>query len=552
LRDHPEQTTDERLEFVRGIILKDMKVRNAGREKWLEVQKNHPGTRYEEFKSWEESVWMKWLSEKVKAVKRKQKRKRVREAAHEQSDVAQREQTPTATSIETSTPPSLRASSLSTRTPRLRSPSLPLDEMDTEMEGDFPSSPPLARTSSPLIRQDPPVVSRRESNKRVCKGKGNLFAEHTVALMRDGYIEPDLVIQLAQMVKAEKEASHTVSEMVDSETNIQITPRIHTRVVLGDSSRGSPVREGRSESQSADERAATDSVPGCTDAAIRDAPESSVPESPQPMEGVERASNGHTGDGHASIHSDGVDSDSRVPQGHLVSDPILRRDAPELSVPESPQPMEGVEDASNDHIGASIHSDGVDSDSRDPRGQLVSDPTSRDSVEGSTGISPPNSLQRRNKRSSSEDPDYIPSSQEESGEDDDLESLGSEEEGSEEEEDGRDEDGEWESGVEATSNFTATTVSRDAPSVRKKKSSTDVFWDDDVDLDSFYDESTKKNEASPDLNKIAAEGIPDPGVERLAPADPNVSRPSTQEDDPPVQLDLKDLRISDVALRNKL
>jgi len=188
----------------------------------------------------------------------------------------------------------------------------------------------------------------------------------------------------------------------------------------------------------------------------------------------------------------------------------------------------------------------------------------RDPADGSTRISPPNSSQRRNKRSLSEDPDYVPSSQEESGEDNDLESLGSEEEGSEgsevgyeddgdgdDKEDG-DGDGEWESGVEAASNVTTAAVSRNAPSVRKKKSSTDVFWDDDVDLNTFYDESAEKNEAPPDINLITADGIPDPGVELLDPTDPKVSRPSTQEEDPPVQLDLRDLRISDDALRNKL
>ena len=499
---------------------------------------------------------MKWLSEKVKGLKRTQKRSRDRETA--------RKHTTTATSTVTSTPSSLRASSPSIRTPRLCNPSPLLDEMDAGIEIDFPSSPPLTRSSSHITLQDSPVASRTESNKRRCMG--DKVVEFVVGLMRDGLLKPRFMIELAQMVEAEQEApSHEVSEEVDCESNNQITPRVHTRVVLGHLSRDLPVGEGGLESPSADERAAADSVPGGTDAAIRDTPALFVPESPQPMEGVEHTSSDCSGDDHASTISHGVDSDSRVRQGHLVSVPTLRKDTPALLIPESPQPMEEVEHTLNSYTGdghASIHSDAVDS--RDRRGHLVWEPAMRDPADGSTRISPPNSSQRRNKRSLSEDPDYVPSSQEESGEDNDLESLGSEEEGSEgsevgyeddgdgdDKEDG-DGDGEWESGVEAASNVTTAAVSRNAPSVRKKKSSTDVFWDDDVDLNTFYDESAEKNEAPPDINLITADGIPDPGVELLDPTDPKVSRPSTQEEDPPVQLDLRDLRISDDALRNKL
>jgi hypothetical protein len=57
LRKHPEQTEEEWLEFVHDVILKDIKVRNAGGEQWRRVQKDHPGTRREEFKAWEETLW---------------------------------------------------------------------------------------------------------------------------------------------------------------------------------------------------------------------------------------------------------------------------------------------------------------------------------------------------------------------------------------------------------------------------------------------------------------------------------------------------------------
>ena len=66
----PSET--EKIEFVRGTILSDIKVRNMNVRRWNQVQKTHPDVRWEEFDLWCRIIWRIWLVEKIKIAKRKQ------------------------------------------------------------------------------------------------------------------------------------------------------------------------------------------------------------------------------------------------------------------------------------------------------------------------------------------------------------------------------------------------------------------------------------------------------------------------------------------------
>jgi hypothetical protein len=143
LRKHPDQTEEERLEFVH-VILKDIKVCNASAEQWRHVQKDHPGTRHEEFKAWEETLWTKWLSEKMKSVKRKEERKKKKQAAPSpQPPSSEGGRIMTTPPQATATPSSLTMSTLSIKTPSVSRKLASLDPDSSFKEDDMVDSSPL-------------------------------------------------------------------------------------------------------------------------------------------------------------------------------------------------------------------------------------------------------------------------------------------------------------------------------------------------------------------------------------------------------------------------
>ena len=83
------------------------------------------------------------------------------------------------------------------------------------------------------------------------------------------------------------------------------------------------------------------------------------------------------------------------------------------------------------------------------------------------------------------------------------------------------------------------------------KLTTNVFWDDDLDLDDIYFKSAETDETMSELRAIEPDPILNPEV--LFPQDENVPRSLTLEaEHPPIDLNLKEMEISADKLRDKL
>ena len=459
MRDHPDQTPEERLDFVRNVILKDTKVLDTGTEKWRQVKKDYPRTRHEEFKAWEELVWTKWLIEKIKSVKRKQKRKR---PEHEPRSVG-------GTTIGFMSSENSSNPKTSTETPTsCRTYTSHIDDMDDVTSEDGVSSQMVTR--SPDIN----MAKRRRTE--------NIFLNHTLLLMRDGYMAPDRVIELAQMVKAELVADVRVSpELDDSEMEKPGSPL--------------PAAHGR---HGRHPRV--------------------IAETPEPM-----SMDGPTSDGPSVTH-----------------------------IPGSSQPMDEIEPASHSSVQdvfSNAHCDGVNSESQGATVALGPEPIISDSTKPESARHSPSSHRARRWNvmdSPIEDPDYRPPTDDSNDEDPELHAEEGESEGW-----GTDEDEDDEPEEERTATTAGASVN--AVSSGKIKSTTDVFWDDDVDLDGFYLGSDETAEMPTDFGRIAAEGIPDPGVELLNPQDDNVPHsPRLEAEDPAIELNLREAGMSDDYLRDKL
>ena len=222
LRNHPHLPAKARLDFVRNVILNDVKVRKAGAKRWTEVQRDHPGTRYDEFKAWEERVWLKWLSGKMKSVKRKDERRKKRGTKKHKNKTPSRGPSSSAghriraTHSQTSESPSgLKMSGPSIETPsvdRHPKPSAQDSPSDDDVQG-FPRTTGKPRSSvarSSTHMHLPPPKPRRT---------GDAFLQLTEDLLRDGYLFPDQLIELAMRFKAEQEGN-----MAEVEGSEEVSP----------------------------------------------------------------------------------------------------------------------------------------------------------------------------------------------------------------------------------------------------------------------------------------------------------------------------------------
>ena len=591
LRRHPKQTEEERQDFVREVILKDIKVRNAGAEKWRLVQRNHPGTRYEEFKAWEEALWSKWLGEKMKSVKRKVERKKTKEAARKDGNRTASRQAPSSEGEGIMTTPSqatISPSSLRMSTPSIETPlaSRQLASLDSFEKDDGAASSPLAARGLGTSLRRSSAESHHHNSKR--RRTGNMFLRHMEDLMRDGYMAPDQVIELAMRIKAEQEGRLDVfGEIEESEAE---APPARSETASRHGRCGhlyGPVISQIPDPMDINE---TTSIRTPRSAARSE----EISRMPDPMDIDKttsfRTPRSATRSEEISQKLDPMDIDKTTsigtPRSAARSEEISLNPATTL-LPESLEPMEETESVSPSHETAPLDSDRADLESnysRDDSPSISSKP-SQARTRGESLGSPQKSRRIRDVCSSdgedegqSEDDSDIAlegppgeghgDEEEEAEMEEDDYDEGEEEEWSDgegerdeevEQEDDREEDGGGDTGRNEPWDYQDEDDDeepvQEVPSKPRQSSrrTTDVFWDDDIDLDDFYFESRDSTKTPLEISGIEADAIPDPGVELLFPEDENVPcSPRLEAEDPPIELNLKEMGISDAQLGLKL
>jgi len=557
LRNHPDQTEEARLEFVRAVILMDVKVRKAGADRWREIQRDHPGTRYDEFKAWEEGVWLKWFTEKMKSVKRKyERRKKMGTDNHENetplpgtsSSAGHRIR---ATPSQPSESPSrLKMSGLSIETPsgsRHPKPSGQDSHSDDNVHG-LPRTTgkhhfSLARSSTHMPQ---PLSKRRRT--------GDACLQLVEGLLRDGYLFPDQVIELGMRFKAEGEGN-----MAEVEGSEEVTP-----------SRGrqGSIRRGRQViSPTPDRMVMDETTPTPRSAAASDEIPSGMGAPPhldslEPMDGVESTSSippEHQPDSRDSDDScdscgddgpqDGSPLVSGKPKGaeshasHLKS----RRTRVIYSSTDEDESRLEIPPEDDDEPAA-------ENSTRQRDGKGEAGPNKRGNIQDhkeiprETGLDEDGEYQEEEEDDEDdEDEEYedeVDGDEEDGDDNPEDEESEDEDDGDEEYEDDEDEDDEAEDEDREKSLQRAS--SKPGPSYRSPpKSSEGAFYH--VDLDESAEETFS------DLESIKPDPIPDPGIELAFPENENVPpTPRLEAEDPSIQLDLDDLKISDESLREKL
>lgn len=504
--------------------MKDIKVRNAGTEKWRQIQKDYPGTRYEEFKAWEEFIWTRWLSEKIKSVKRTQTRKTLKDNSPRKSESFRADQPATP----------IQPSKTHNRT-------LSLDFDETDSENDFDSSPQATRRRSRLSVGGSVLGSPKAAKRRRTE---DIF----VALMRDGYMKPERVIELARMVQAEQEMNLGSTEQpMELDTEMSTAPKAESHSVQARDNHPlstSNEAEGNLSPDKSPQTRVVSEVPPSDQKKIG-ALATMALESSEPMEDVELAPNVIPQTAHVHTHSGRAEPASKGSQG----DPTCNSTSPKstkASGSHNPRRRRVVRSSSEDLPPSPSMNDGSGDKSNLESLALETEPEDQKGDEDNEYVE---------EEEESEDEEYVEEEESDEGDGDDGESEYEESEGEDEEDEKQKENQEEveeakeERILHPPSNLSFPSKT---PSSRNKKCTTDVFWGEDVDLNDFYSQSAKKNELPIDFSGIAADGIPDSGVHLLHENAPNASQEATEEDALPVELNLYDSGISDDDLRRKL
>jgi len=576
----------------------DVTVRQAGTAKWRQVQISHPGTRYEEFKAWEEWLWTKWFGEKMKSVRRRQARRNEKNMARD----IQAGATPPRIPATTVSPSSLRVSNLS---------------INSSVSEDNGTAVTFRGLSSPAIN---PNSGKR---RRTVGSMEDMFLNHTAELMRAGHITPDRMIELALDIKAEQERN------LDTVGNIEAAG-MNLSVHSSPTNRRSRPLESRWVSAISASSEPGDASPGSSVSSDE------IPLSKQgnrgPMEEIEVASPipdarksihrsmKDPGHGPKSISSERTLSQTRrgtihhksrrVVRSSMDGDNLLDQDANEnpvrttrpsrrlASVDEPIEEIEAARPAPHDRKSTSPKSSqhklqrvfhtstetSVDGGNNLPHTAKATRPLRRlpsdESADGGDGqcgrqndeplVKPGGSRAGVCASENEDDEDYdynVSVEEDDEGSDyEDDASVEEDDEGSDYEDDAsveeqraeRENEGdewlEWHESDEDENEGSDEPPSRKAPPPSRRKSMTDVFWDDDIDLDDFHAKSTERPKAPLELGDISSDPIPDSGVELLFPEDDNAPQsPMLEAEDLPIQPNQWRLRMfSDEDMRAKL